>query len=192
MSFSVVPTDCAHNALRDIGAKLVLCAATGNDGSPQAGVAFPASHINVIGVGAANLQGLPVENQTCFDNQGMASAPWSSQYGAGLSTLAPGVSCLTTYPLSTRTKVAGYGTACGTSLASPHVAGLATLLWSVKPSLTNVEVRRMIETNCRKVGNYAYNGTPGHPNGSWCEEAGYGLVDCYAAFKAATSSATAP
>jgi subtilisin family serine protease len=187
LSFSTVPTDCANKALQDVGGHLVLCAATGNDGSPQAGVTFPASHASVIGVGAANSGNLPVVNQRCFDPQGRASSPWSSQYGLGLSTLAPGLNCWTTYPL-TPTQKTGYGTACGTSLASPHVAGLAALLWSLKPSLTNVEVRRLIEANCQRVGSYTYIKMPGYPNGNWCAEAGYGLVDCYAAFKAATSS----
>jgi hypothetical protein len=40
----------------------------------------------------------------------------------------------------------------GTSMATPHVAGLAALLFSLNPRLTNVQVRDLIETNAVDLG----------------------------------------
>lgn len=36
-------------------------------------------------------------------------------------------------------------------MAAPHVAGLAALVWSVAPCLTNTQVRRIIEDTCDDV-----------------------------------------
>jgi len=59
-------------------------------------------------------------------------------YGDWVDVAAPGLSVHTT-------KVGGgYGTFSGTSAASPHVAGLAGLLLSVRPELTPDEVRQII------------------------------------------------
>ena len=40
----------------------------------------------------------------------------------------------------------------GTSMASPHVAGLAGLLFSLNPQLTNAQVRELIEKNVDDLG----------------------------------------
>jgi thermitase len=67
----------------------------------------------------------------------------------------------------------------GTSGATPHVAGLAALLFSIAPSLTNQDVRDLIEVTCDKVSPtlYPYAATPGHGNGLWQEEVGYGRIN---------------
>ncbi|BAR51802.1 hypothetical protein TFKS16_1556 [Tannerella forsythia KS16] len=38
---------------------------------------------------------------------------------------------------------------------------------------------------CRKLDRYEFKETPNHPNGSWNNEVGYGLVDAEAAVQAA-------
>lgn len=45
-----------------------------------------------------------------------------------------------------------YGKMSGTSMASPHVAGVATLVWSHHPSCTNVEIRNVLNTTAEDLG----------------------------------------
>jgi hypothetical protein len=66
-------------------------------------------------------------------------------------------------------------------MAAPHVTGVAALMLSVDSNLTPADVRRIIEKTARKVGGYNYHNDPQHPNGTWNEEMGYGLVDAHAA-----------
>jgi subtilisin family serine protease len=63
-----------------------------------------------------------------------------------------------------------YGVTSGTSFASPHVAGVAALLWSLAPNATAAELRKAITATAHDMG------TPG-----WDEATGYGLVDAAAA-----------
>jgi subtilisin family serine protease len=55
---------------------------------------------------------------------------------------APGVNIYSALPEET------YGFLDGTSMAAPHVAGLAALVWSVSPGLNNSQVRQIIEDTC--------------------------------------------
>ena len=68
-------------------------------------------------------------------NDGLSSF---SNYGDGVNIAAPGRDILSTVPNN------GYQSYSGTSMATPHVAGLATLIWSQKPSLTYLEVKDAI------------------------------------------------
>ena len=69
-----------------------------------------------------------------------------STYGDFVDVAAPGVSVLSTLMSG------GYGGMSGTSMATPHVAGLAALLFSLNPRLTNAQVRELIETNVDDLG----------------------------------------
>jgi hypothetical protein len=42
-----------------------------------------------------------------------------------------------------------------------------------------------IERTANKVGGYSYQSSSEHPNGTWNNEVGYGLVNAYAAVKEA-------
>ncbi len=64
----------------------------------------------------------------------------------------------------------GYYFYTGTSMASPHVAGVAALVKSLNPALTNSEVRNILETTAEDLG-----------AAGWDQYFGYGLVDAYAA-----------
>jgi hypothetical protein len=81
----------------------------------------------------------------------------------------------------------------GTSAATPHVAGLAALIMSVNPTLTNQEVRDLIESTCDKISPalYPYATTAGRPNGTWHQEVGYGRINANRAVSGAVIN-TAP
>ena len=47
-----------------------------------------------------------------------------------------------------------YSTMSGTSMACPHVSGMAAILYAIKPELTAVEVKDLILTNVQKRTQY--------------------------------------
>lgn len=102
-----------------------------------------------------------------------------SSYGSALDIVAPGENIYTT------TTMNDYDTMEGTSFAAPHVSGIAGLILSVNPDLTQKQVAHILESTAQKVGNYSYTTTQDHLNGIWNDSVGYGLVDAYAAVYAA-------
>jgi hypothetical protein len=68
-----------------------------------------------------------------------------SNYGAPVDVSAPGAHIYSTMPNNSHTHKNG------TSMACPIVAGLAGLIWSKKPTLTNQEVRKIIEDTCDNI-----------------------------------------
>ncbi len=65
----------------------------------------------------------------------------------------------------------GYGRSSGTSMASPHAAGVAALVWAADPGLTNVQVRAILQQTAEGLGLPATH-------------QGYGLVRADSAVKA--------
>ncbi len=113
---------------------VVLVAAAGNEGNtiPQ----YPAAYSNVIAVAA-----------TTADDT-LASF---SSYGNWVDVAAPGDNIYSTVPND------NYGYKDGTSMASPHVAGLAALLFTGVTDVNgngfrNDEVRNLIESTADDIG----------------------------------------
>jgi len=104
-----------------------------NDGaSPDYPAAFASSLTNVISVAAIDA------------GDGLASF---SNYGhTGATVGAPGLSILSTFPHTASLPNGSYGQLSGTSMASPHVAGVAALLLSNEPRLTPAQVKQRIIT----------------------------------------------
>ena len=104
------------------------------------------------------------------DNTGVR-AP-NSKFGAELDLVAPGVNILSTLPDDT------IGYKSGTSMACPHVAGVAALVLQRNSELTASQVNSIICSNTKKIPS-ENDYTETKPDGSWNNEYGYGLVDAY-------------
>ena len=112
-------------------AGLLIVAASGNEFSS---VDSPANCDHVIPVGATDAG----DNLASFSNYG------SEMTQGGLT--APGDSLLTT-------DIAGaYTNASGTSFSAPMVSGLAALIWSANPSLTNDQVWAVLKNSSDDLG----------------------------------------
>mgnify|MGYP001091549797 CR=1 FL=1 len=70
----------------------------------------------------------------------------------------------------------GYEAWDGTSMAAPHVSGVAALVWSANPAWTNVQIREALIATARDLGD------PGRDI-----HYGYGLVQAYDAWKLLTA-----
>lgn len=97
---------------------VVVVAAMGN-GGPAAPTSFPAAYPDVIAVAAID----STDHRASF-----------SQVGPHIDISGPGVNVFSTVWDN------GYTTMSGTSMASPHVAGVAALVLSCNPSLSATQV----------------------------------------------------
>lgn len=181
---STMIDDAIKNALTK-GRKGKGCVVVFASGNNDSEVIYPANSNNdLIVVGAMSPCGQRKTPSSC-DRQN-----WGSNYGPTLDLVAPGV----LIPTTDRKGTAGYGPSDyylkfnGTSSACPHVAGVAALILSKNPDLTQKEVVNIIESTTRKVGSYNYSTISGRVNGTWNNEMGYGLLDAYAALIKASGS----
>lgn len=110
-------------------AGIVVVAAAGNDGNSN--VNYPAGYAEVISVAATD------------SNDAHASF---SNTNPDVELAAPGVNVLSTYSGES------YTTLSGTSMATPHVAGLAALLFGQNPTWTNVQVRNRMDSCSDDLG----------------------------------------
>jgi len=95
-----------------------------------------------------------------------------SDYGPEIEVAAPGVDIYSTLWASPNNHTYGYK--LGTSMSTPQVAGLAALIWSMCPQLTNAEVRSVIQDTAKDLGATG-----------WDPKYGYGRIDARKAVRAA-------
>ncbi|MDG5786696.1 S8 family serine peptidase [Evansella sp. AB-P1] len=108
---------------------ILIVAAAGNDN--HGSVSFPAAHPNVIAVSATDSNNRITE----FSN-----------IGTEIELSAPGVSIHSTFLRNS------YATHSGTSMATPHVTGVIALLLEAKPTLNNIEIRKLLLETALDLG----------------------------------------
>ncbi|MFZ7111158.1 MAG: Ig-like domain-containing protein, partial [Desulfatiglandales bacterium] len=114
------------------GALVFASAANSNTSTPH----YPAACTYAVAVSATT----STDTKASFSN-----------YGDWIDIAAPGSSILTT------NRGGGYGSWSGTSFSSPIAAGLAALIWSVDPSLTNAEVLDIMTRNADDLGDPGFD-----------------------------------
>jgi subtilisin family serine protease len=155
---------------------VMIIAATGNESARSRrmiqNVTLPAAYPGAIAVASVTQY-----NKVAEYSNGGASVAVAAPGGAGLASEGKKVrSTLPTYTsyLSLATRLSGpYGELSGTSMACPHVTGLAALLLSQEPSLTPSQVCRRIALTCDDVGTAGYD-----------QDTGYGRINAYRALTA--------
>ncbi|GAE46163.1 protease [Mesobacillus boroniphilus JCM 21738] len=108
---------------------VVMVSAAGNDGSDQP--TYPSAYPEVLSVAAVDYNG----NRASFSN-----------YGDYIDIAAPGVYIPSTYFNEQ------YAALSGTSMAAPHVAGLAALIKSANPELKSSQVIKIIKNSAIDLG----------------------------------------
>jgi subtilisin len=108
--------------------------AVGNEGAGN--TRSPGNYPNVLSVGAMDVNGrIPTfSGSGAFARTDRPNVPY---------LVAPGVDVISAKPNG------GYQSMDGTSMATPHVAGLAALLWQAKPSATATEIEEAILQSCK-------------------------------------------
>ena len=125
-----------HNAVQTAWAGggaggTVLVAAAGNDGDST--VNYPAGYAEVVSVAAT-------------DNRD-ARASFSNA-NSDVEVAAPGVNTLSTYNSSNTS----YTTLSGTSMATPHAAGVAAIIWGRFPTATASTIRSKLDAAVDDLG----------------------------------------
>lgn len=124
------PSNVLEEAVRYAFEKnVVMVSAAGNDGSDQP--TYPSAYPEVLSVSAVDYNG----NRASFSN-----------YGDYIDIAAPGVYIPSTYFNQQ------YAALSGTSMAAPHVAGLAALILSANPDLKSSQVIRIIKKSAIDLG----------------------------------------
>lgn len=155
-------------------AGIFVVAAAGNTG-PFCGSVDdpPAPYDDVLTVGAVDSGGRVTPFSSRGPARGGVTKPDVVAPGAGVLSAVPG---------------GGYDAMDGTSMATPHVAGVVALMWSANPALIgDVERTRQIlrETAAPAQPSYASDDDCGGDGNIL----GAGLVDAYAAVQAARAAA---
>ena len=118
---SDAPSSLIYDAVVYASEKNVLTiAAAGNDGPYPGGIDYPAANLETVGVGALDV------NKEISDWSSRGNNSQTEAYvmeDGDIEFAAPGVSVESAW------KDGGYAILSGTSMAAPHVSGLAAKLW---------------------------------------------------------------
>ncbi|TFE02143.1 S8 family peptidase [Jeotgalibacillus salarius] len=120
---------------------VLVVAAAGNSGPNQGSIGYPGALTNAIAVAALeNRQQNGTYRVADFSSRGYAQTDGDYAIQQGdVEISAPGASIYSTWPGG------GYNTISGTSMASPHVAGLAAKVWAANPSYSHTQLRSVLQ-----------------------------------------------
>ncbi|MGW3713667.1 S8 family serine peptidase [Streptomyces albogriseolus] len=162
-------TQSAINGAVNRGASVVVAA--GNSNADAAGF-NPANCSNVITVAASDREG----NRASYSNYGSIvdiTAP------GGETAVSSANGIWSTLNSGTRSPASeNYEAYQGTSMAAPHIAGLAALMYEANPSITPAQVESSIKSNARPLPGYCSGGC------------GAGLADAVATLGGSTQPPT--
>jgi subtilisin family serine protease len=161
-------------------AGVILFAAAGNHGllgkfgdpDTESNINYPAGYDNCVGVSSIDYPAngnLSLVQLSDFSNSGDAVSVTAQ--GRDIYTTAPSVDV----PYLIFSTKADYGVIPGTSFSTPLVSGLAAVILSHFPNLTNQELRAKIQSSATDLG----------PAG-WDDQFGWGLVDFRKALEGST------
>jgi subtilisin family serine protease len=150
---------------------VLIVASAGNGYQNGNRTNYPAAYPGVLAVGASTVDDAraPYSNTGAYVGLVAPGGYGSSADGRAISSL---------YPVAK----GSYAALNGTSMAAPHVAGAAGLLFSLRPDLTGEDASAILRSTARPLGGAVPN-----------PEFGYGRLDLAAALRSAqTFGATAP
>jgi len=155
---------------------VVIAAAGNDDGAP---VSCPGAYPTVISVAASRYDGQVVSYSNGGETLDVTAPGGDSTVDQNGDTFSDGVTQETyCYDWLSLLFLGTYDEFCdifmsGTSMATPHVSGLAALLLGEDPTLTPDEVRSYVESTARDRG-----------DAGWDESYGWGVIDAEAALTA--------
>lgn len=150
-----------------VDAQILPVFASGNEYST---VATPANYPESFAVGAVD------RHNELADFSNVGPAPYPEQ-PTKPDVVAPGVSIRSSIP-------GGYqGGWNGTSMAAPHIAGVAALLRSIDPTISVIEMENILRETATPITDSKYTNVPNYGYG-------YGLVDAYEAVSVIAPSAS--
>ena len=130
MSLGGGPSTTLRNAVRYAAAHdVVIVAAAGNDGNST--LEYPAAYTEVVSVAATDAR----DAHATFSNT-----------NADVEIAAPGVNVLSSY------NDGGYRVLSGTSMATPHVSGVAAVIRTRNPTFTAAQARAKLDASVDDKG----------------------------------------
>lgn len=129
------------------GKGVLIIAAAGNSGYAQGTIGYPGALVNAVAVAALeNTQENGTYRVANYSSRGYTSTDGDYVIQQGdIEISAPGSAVYSTWYNG------GYNTISGTSMATPHVAGLAAKIWAQNPSWSHTQLRSNLQNRAKAV-----------------------------------------